>query len=270
MSSSSTKTIHALAPAYRQLRASAPPSHVHLGVGNFFRSHLNFLTHCALAQEEAAATATTATNWTIHGIGSTTSPAEHQLHASLQDQAGLYSLLSLPSATADVVGALSSLSHTRTSSSGLHDSLDFLSSPNTKIISMTVTEKGYHQDNATGALDFTAPDVVQDVSTLSHHLAHGTPLDAPLNTTVGLLVAALGLRKQLSSPSEPRPVTLLCCDNLPHNGRVLQNLVLEMCDALDPALATWVRDEANVTFPNSMVGGSVSSVVFATVHCCLC
>ena len=269
--SSATKAIHALAPAYRQLRANAPPSHVHLGVGNFFRSHLNFLTHCALAQEaEAPSPTTTTTNWTIHGIGSTTSPAEHQLHASLQDQAGLYSLLSLPSAKADVVGALSSLSHTRTSSSGLHDSLEFLSSSNTKIISMTVTEKGYHQDNATGALDFTAPDVVQDVSTLSHHLAHGTPLDAPLNTTVGLLVAALGLRKQLSSPSEPRPVTLLCCDNLPHNGRVLQHLVLEMCDALDPALATWVRDEANVTFPNSMVGGSVSGVVFTTVHCCLC
>ncbi len=43
-------------------------------------------------------------------------------------------------------------------------------------------------------------------------------------------------------------LTVISCDNLPDNGRVLERLVLDACD---PELREWVA--AHVTFPNSVV-----------------
>src|SRR5205085_12625282 len=48
-----------------------------------------------------------------------------------------------------------------------------------------------------------------------------------------------------------RPLTVVCCDNLPHNGRVVGSIVHAFADAIDPGLDGWIRD--NVTFPSTMV-----------------
>jgi mannitol 2-dehydrogenase len=250
----STRTVHALAPSYRKLYEHSTPSIVHLGVGNFFRSHLNFFTHCVLKEEEENTNAVDSKkskrNWMIHGIGSTNFQEEHQLHQSLQDQSYLYSVLSLPSGQLDVVGSLSSLGHTRTSVSDFESALKAMSSTNTEIISMTVTEKGYHQDSSTGALNYRSPDIIHDMNKLSQTNVRDASSLYPIKTTVGLLVASLGLRKHLDVGGG-KPITLLCCDNLPHNGDVLKSLVMEMSESLDPSLAKWI--ENSVAFPNSMV-----------------
>ena len=96
-----------LAPAYRQLyqNAAPPASIVHLGVGNFFRSHLNFITHLALEKSDDATLLQN--NWSIHGLGLLNHSSEIDLHQALHTQSYLYSLLQLPSGTVDVVGALS-------------------------------------------------------------------------------------------------------------------------------------------------------------------
>jgi fructuronate reductase len=47
------------------------------------------------------------------------------------------------------------------------------------------------------------------------------------------------------------PFTVLSCDNLPSNGRVVQKIIIEFARLLDAKLAAWIKD--NVTFPASMV-----------------
>jgi fructuronate reductase len=62
-----------------------------------------------------------------------------------------------------------------------------------------------------------------------------------------VLTAGLAARRVASGG----PVTVVCCDNLPHNGRTVEGIVRAYAEALDPALARWIA--ANVTFPCTMV-----------------
>jgi fructuronate reductase len=107
---------------------------------------------------------------------------------------------------------------------------------NVRIISLTITEKGYCHDPATGALMAAHPDIV-------HDLAHP---DAP-RSAIGLVVAACRARRDAGSG----PVTLLSCDNLPHNGAVLRRVTQEFAALTDPALTPWIAD--NVCFPATMI-----------------
>ena len=43
----------------------------------------------------------------------------------------------------------------------------------------------------------------------------------------------------------------MSCDNIPGNGHVTENAVAGIAEAVDPGLASWIRE--HVTFPNSMV-----------------
>jgi fructuronate reductase len=83
--------------------------------------------------------------------------------------------------------------------------------PATRIVSLTVTEKGYHHDPATGALRLPRP-------TSLHDLAHP---EAP-RTMPGFVVHALALRRARGLA----PVTVLSCDNLPANGDTTRGIVL--------------------------------------------
>ena len=114
--------------------------------------------------------------------------------------------------------------------------LTAMTDPAIHIVSLTVTEKGYTHSPATGRLDFAHPDVVHDLE---------RP-EAP-RSAVGFLVRALDLRRKAGT----RPFTVLCCDNLPSNGRMLRGLVLEFAEKVAPGLAAWIEDEGR--FPSTMV-----------------
>src|SRR5262249_5912383 len=76
-----------------------------------------------------------------------------------------------------------------------------------------------------------------------HDLAHpDVPESAP-----GLLVAGLAARRAKGSG----PINVVCCDNLPHNGRTVEGIVLAFAQQREPALAEWIR--TNVAFPCTMV-----------------
>jgi len=76
-----------------------------------------------------------------------------------------------------------------------------------------------------------------------HDLAHP---DAP-ESAVGILTAGLAARRAANAG----PLTFVCCDNLPHNGRMVEGLVTTFAHERDPALAEWIG--AHVAFPCSMV-----------------
>jgi len=111
-----------------------------------------------------------------------------------------------------------------------------LTDPAVAIITLTVTEKGYCYDPATAALDEKHPDIVHDLS------APASP-----RTTPGFLVEALRRRRA----AKVAPFTVLCCDNLPHNGRTVAGIVTRFAELSDPQFAHFIRNE--IAFPSTMV-----------------
>jgi fructuronate reductase len=116
------------------------------------------------------------------------------------------------------------------------DLLAVMADPRIRIVSLTVTEKGYCHDPATGALDPHHPDILHD---LSHPEA---PVSAP-----GLIVRALEMRRAAGIA----PFTVLCCDNLPANGETTARIVTGFAALRDKELAGYIAGE--VAFPSSMV-----------------
>lgn len=110
-----------------------------------------------------------------------------------------------------------------------------LGRPEVRIVSSTVTEKGYCLAGD-GTLDFAHPDIIHDL---------GRP-ESPLSL-IGWL--ALGLRDRRDSGLPP--FMPLCCDNMVSNGRKLRAAVVDYAERLDPALADWIAGEA--VFPDTMV-----------------
>ena len=111
-----------------------------------------------------------------------------------------------------------------------------LADPAIRIVSMTITEGGYFIDAGSGRFNPDHPDIVAD----------GRNPDAP-KTVFGLIVAGLKLRKANGIP----PFTIMCCDNIPHNGHVTADAVVGLARLSDPGFADWIRE--NVAFPNAMV-----------------
>ena len=110
-----------------------------------------------------------------------------------------------------------------------------MADPGVRIVSLTVTEKGYCHNPATGALNPDHPDI-------RHDLAHDLPRSAP-----GYLVRGLQRRRAAGLP----PFTVLTCDNLPGNGPMVRGVVLDLARRIDPTLADWIAAEGR--FPATMV-----------------
>jgi fructuronate reductase len=114
--------------------------------------------------------------------------------------------------------------------------LDAMAAPGTRIVSLTVTEKAYYLGPTTGELLSRDPDVAQDLA------APDKPRTAP-----GILLAALERRRA----GGLKAFTVLCCDNVPENGRRTQKAVAALAEARSAELADWIR--AEVAFPSTMV-----------------
>ena len=113
--------------------------------------------------------------------------------------------------------------------------LEAMADPGVRIVSLTVTEKGYCHNPATGVLTVDHPDI-------AHDLQQEMPRSAP-----GFLVRALARRRAAGVP----PFTVLSCDNLPENGALVRQIVLDFAHLIDPTLAQWIGE--NGRFPATMV-----------------
>ena len=210
-------------PGYdrRQVVASI----VHLGLGAFHRAHQAWFTEAVLASGDLG--------WGIVGAGMQSSG----MRDALAPQDNLYVLaevgadgerLSVIGALIDVVGGAEDSEKARL--------LAKMSDISTRIVSLTVTEKGYYLDLATGQLQLQAPAIAADLA---------NPV-AP-KTILGLIVQALKQRKAAGIP----PFTVLSCDNLPNNGKLAKAAVLAYARQTDADLADWI--ETHVAFPCTMV-----------------
>lgn len=202
----------------RQLR----PRTLHIGSGAFFRAHTAAYNDAALAGGG---------DW---GIVATSLRSTETVDA-LAVQDGLYTLLVRGTAQTDarIIGCVIS---TIAAPREPHRLLARLADPQTAIVSLTVTEKAYGIDPASGGLNTGHPDIAADLA--SPRAPRGV---------IGYLVEALAQRRA----AETVPFTPLCCDNLPNNGALLKRLVLEFAERRDPELARWIDD--TVSFPSTMV-----------------
>jgi fructuronate reductase len=204
-------------------RGALKPGVVHIGVGGFHRAHQAPVFDTLAERGDL--------RWGIVG----TSLRSAGVRETLQPQDWLYSLVVECGAdrTTRVIGAL------RNVIVGPEDPwrlIEAIASDQTHIVTVTVTEKGYKLDPASGLLLEDDPDVRSDLADLS------SPATMP-----GYLAAGLQLRKGRGLP----PITVLSCDNIAGNGSKLRTAVTHIARTHDPRLAEWIgRDCA---FPETMV-----------------
>ncbi|WP_433471454.1 mannitol dehydrogenase family protein [Saccharomonospora azurea] len=171
---------------------------LHLGPGAFHRAHQAVFT------EEAGG------DWGICGVTQRSATVADQL----RPQDCLFTVVERGRDTTScrVVGSIRDVLFARDEPERLRDRF---TDPAVRIVSLTVTEKGYQPDS----------------------------------TVIEQLVAGLNARRERTGA----PVTILPCDNLTGNGRVVRARVLDACGRLPDgdALGAWI--EEHVRFPSTMV-----------------
>lgn len=202
--------------------AISPKRIVHLGVGAFHRAHQ------AVYTEEAVEAG--GENWRITGV----SLRSADTHDALAPQDGWYTVTERANGVSRL-RAVSTIERVIVATQDPQAVLDALAAPETHIVTLTVTEKGYYRLAATGRLDLDVPDIRAELAGMGPR------------TIFGFLAAAVALRRDRGAGG----LTLISCDNLPANGRLLGALLAEFVQAFDPGLGPWV--EAHVRCPDSMV-----------------
>jgi len=204
-------------------RDKIKPGIVHLGIGAFHRAHQAVYTEAVVNQFGG--------DWGIIGC-SLRSPA---VRDQLAPQDNYYTVIERSNA-GEKIQLMGVVKDTVVGPENPQALIDLMASPEIKIISMTITEKGYCHDPATGNLNQQHPDIQQDLHNLQQP-----------KSAIGFLVAALQKRFNTNKAA----VTLLSCDNLPNNGEVLEKVILQFAQHISAELTHWI--EKNVTFPCTMI-----------------
>ncbi|GAA0362313.1 mannitol dehydrogenase family protein [Actinoallomurus spadix] len=189
---------------------------VHLGIGAFHRAH------------QAVYTEDAGDGWGICGITQRSATVVEQLGP----QDGLYSVLERgpEGASARIIGAVREVLTGDATAGRVAD-------PAVRIVSLTVTEKGYRHDPATGRLRIDDPEIRLDLT------------GREPRTVIGRLARGLSRREA--------PVTILCCDNLSANGATLRGLVEEYAERAG------VKITCETAFPSTMVDRIVPATTAA-------
>ncbi|MFT7130007.1 MAG: fructuronate reductase [Gammaproteobacteria bacterium] len=229
----STMTVGAISPQVTRqpyLRKALKTGIVHLGIGAFHRGHQAVYTDSAMSQFGG--------DWMTVGV----SLRSENIQRQLAPQDGLFTVLEQDSShsRARLIGSIAQVLFLAKDRAKINEALALES---VRIISLTITEKGYCRSASTGKLDINHPDIIHDLENVDH------PVSA-----IGLLVQALNNRYQKKLP----PLSILSCDNLPANGRALKTVIIEFAQYMDAKLALWIERE--ITFPCSMVDRIVPAV----------
>ena len=204
----SRKTLHLLpanvaVPHYD--RAAITTGIVHVGVGGFHRAHEAVYVDDLMAGGGAK-------EWGICGVG--LRPEDKPMRDALVPQDCLYSLVTRDAAgdNVRVIGSLVRYIFAPEEEAAFRAAL---AAPETRIVSLTITEGGY------------------------------TPQPENPANVFRYLADALRERRDSGLP----PFTVLSCDNLPNNGDAAKRALL--ASTPDTDLAHWIA--RNAAFPNSMV-----------------
>jgi mannitol 2-dehydrogenase len=200
---------------------------VHIGVGNFHRSHQAMYIDTLMNSGAAM-------NWGICGIG--LQPSNVAMRDALAAQDGLYTLVIRHGDGSWDARVIGSIVEYLFAPDDPEAAIEKMAAPATRIVSLTVTEGGYYLDAVTGEFNESDESIVADLR----------PGAAP-RTVFGLVTEALARRRARGLPA----FTILSCDNIQGNGHVSQRVFTAFARLRDPELADWMT--ARVRFPNCMV-----------------
>jgi mannitol 2-dehydrogenase len=211
--------------------SQVPPAILHMGVGNFHRSHQAYIFQKLRTLNPALYG-----SWAATGVCFL--PSDRDLVKKMRQQDGLYHLkMSAPSGddTACLIDSIRSILHIE-DQSDYAMVLEKIADSDTKIISFTITEGGYNIDFDKYTFNFDNPLIIADLQ--NKHQP---------KTVFGVLAKGLAMRKERNAGA----VTLLSCDNILKNGQALKFALMSFVEQYDQSLLEWVS--SNVQFPNSMV-----------------
>ncbi|WP_251046227.1 mannitol dehydrogenase family protein [Arthrobacter sp. ISL-85] len=198
-----------------------------MGLGAFARAHTAVFT-------EDAMLATGDQQWGIVGVTQRSDTVARQL----APQDGLFTVAERGEGAAPA-RVVASIVETISGRDNPELVVERIGAAATKIITLTITEKGYRFDPQTRTLDLADPEIQADV-------AGGAP-----RTAVGQIVRGLQQRARTGAGA----ITVLSCDNLPANGELTSTLVRDFAGALPAGeredLLAWI--DSNATFPSTMV-----------------
>ncbi len=226
-----------LKPHYNPLKL--PIGIVHFGLGAFHRAHqAAYIDH---ALNQIADNNQLLPAWGICGV-SLRSPA---IQSALVPQNCLYSLTECDQSVTNtrVIGCIREALYAKKDAKTL---MDYLISSQVNLVTITVTEKGYCHNPATGDLNQEHPDIIYDWQHWNH-FSEGNLTQAQPRSLLGWLTLAIFQRKQLGR----QPLTILSCDNLAHNGQLLRDLMTSFTNKIDPSFSTWIAN--HIKFPSTMV-----------------
>ncbi len=193
---------------------------LHFGVGNFHRAHQAFFVHEMLNHNK---------DLSIIGINLRSNITKKKL----EEQNNHYSLYECSARNINI----HILNPYKELLFGLEDKkiiCDLIADKNTKIITTTVTEKGYHYNSIDKILDLNE-EIQNDLE------------NNKLKTLVGHL--SYGLIERFKKNKED--IYILSCDNLSHNGDILKKVITDFVSHIDKNIALWVKE--HVKFPCTMV-----------------
>lgn len=213
-------------------RAKVTNGIVHIGMGGFHRAHQARYTDAVLSSDLDGAS-----EWGISGVGLMTFDAKMRDVMAKQDC--LYTLWARGGESdIRVIGAHQEFLFAPDQHATV---VERLASASTKVVTLTITEKGYCSNLGTGELDATLDSVRSDLQALNYG-------STKLCTAPGFLTAAAQRRKAAGAP----PLAVLSCDNVQSNGDKMSKCALQFAELVGGAeLRTYMEKEW--TFPNSMV-----------------
>jgi mannitol 2-dehydrogenase len=206
---------------------------VHLGVGGFHRAHEAMYVDALLEREGSEGDAG---DWGITGVGLLAQ--DEAMAEVMHAQDCLYTLVVKQADGSLEPRVIGSIVDYLFAPKDAETVLQRLVDPATRIVSLTITEGGYHVNQATGDFDDSDPDIRSDVE------AHGGGLPT---TAFGFITEALAQRRKAGTD----PFTVMSCDNIQGNGTVARDMVTAFATLCDAELGRWIGE--HVAFPNSMV-----------------
>lgn len=197
-------------PAYD--RTAKARGIVHFGLGAFTRAHQAAYSDAAMTVGQGG--------WMITGVSLRSPTVAEQLNP----QDGLY-LIAEQSGAGTKYRLGGAIRNVLVAPNGPKAVIAAIADPATRIVSFTVTEKGYCR----------APDGTLDAAL------------AAQGSFYPLLADAMRLRRETGAGG----LTLLSCDNLAGNGAILERIMREYCASAAPDLTDWFA--THCTCPSTMI-----------------
>ena len=197
---------------------------LHIGLGSFHRAHQAWYLNELIKQGDDS--------WTI-AAGNIRNDSEHTIEA-LTAQNGEYVLETVSPQGERAYEVIKSIKKLIPWQADLLPLIDEGAQEQTKVIGFTVTEAGYYLDSHF--------KLVQNDPALKADLAGGN------QTIYGIIAKILKKRMQLADGK----ATLLCCDNVRHNGERFHDGLVEFLGLTGQNdIIEWMK--TNITTPNTMV-----------------